>query len=89
MSSIQFSPALDQDPLIQQFDACLVAISNSASGTLDDMDATKQLLASLDGSFYDKVITPIRLDVELAKVDMEDICTHILEIWEQANLNLD
>ncbi|KAK3278133.1 hypothetical protein CYMTET_13908 [Cymbomonas tetramitiformis] len=47
--------------------------------------AKKQLLASLDTDFYDKVITPLRLDVELAKVELEDIFAHILDVWEQAN----
>ncbi|KAK3238998.1 hypothetical protein CYMTET_51037 [Cymbomonas tetramitiformis] len=40
------------------------------------------LLASLDTDFYDKVITTLRLDVELAKVELEDILAHILEVWE-------
>ncbi|KAK3235093.1 hypothetical protein CYMTET_54684 [Cymbomonas tetramitiformis] len=70
------------DPLIQDFDACLTAIRASPSGPLDDMVAKKQLLASLDPIMYDKVATPLRLDVDLAKVDLEDIYAHILEIWE-------
>ncbi|KAK3265162.1 hypothetical protein CYMTET_26139 [Cymbomonas tetramitiformis] len=42
--------------------------------------AKKPLLASLDPVFYDKVLTPLRLDVELAKVDLEDIYdAHALE----------
>ncbi|KAK3234963.1 hypothetical protein CYMTET_54813 [Cymbomonas tetramitiformis] len=49
------------------------------------MIAKKQLLASLDTDFYNKVITPLRLGVELAKVEPEDIFAHILEVWEQAN----
>ncbi|KAK3265161.1 hypothetical protein CYMTET_26139 [Cymbomonas tetramitiformis] len=45
--------------------------------------AKKPLLASLDPVFYDKVLTPLRLDVELAKVDLEDIYdAHALEVWE-------
>ncbi|KAK3242916.1 hypothetical protein CYMTET_47416 [Cymbomonas tetramitiformis] len=36
-----------------------------------DMVAKKQLQASLDTVFFDKVLTPRRLDVELAKVDLE------------------
>ncbi|KAK3263393.1 hypothetical protein CYMTET_27797 [Cymbomonas tetramitiformis] len=49
------------------------------------MVAKKQLLASIDLDFYDKLITPLRLDVELVKVELEDIYAHILEVWEQAN----
>ncbi|KAK3288445.1 hypothetical protein CYMTET_4080 [Cymbomonas tetramitiformis] len=49
------------------------------------MVAKKQLLASLDLDFYDKVIMPLRLDVELAKVELEDIYAHILDVWEQTN----
>ncbi|KAK3243162.1 hypothetical protein CYMTET_47166 [Cymbomonas tetramitiformis] len=82
LCSIYFDDKKDPDPLIQDFDACLTAIGNGASGPLDDMMAKKQLLASLDPEFYDKVITPLRLDVELAKVELEDIYAHILEIWD-------
>ncbi|KAK3284807.1 hypothetical protein CYMTET_7570 [Cymbomonas tetramitiformis] len=82
LCAIYFDSKLDPDPLIQDFDACLTAIRNAASGPLDDMVTKKQLLASLDIDFYDKVNTPLRLDVELAKVDLEDIYAHIFEIWE-------
>ncbi|KAK3284353.1 hypothetical protein CYMTET_7999 [Cymbomonas tetramitiformis] len=82
LCSIYFDDKKDPDPLIQDFDACLTAIGNGASGPLDDMMAKKQLLASLDPEFYDKVITPLRLDVELAKVELEDIYAHVLEIWD-------
>ncbi|KAK3240841.1 hypothetical protein CYMTET_49350 [Cymbomonas tetramitiformis] len=64
--------------------ASLVAIRNSACGALDEMVAEKQFLASLDLVFYEKlVVTPLRLDVELA------IYAHILEMWVQANPNPD
>ncbi|KAK3238320.1 hypothetical protein CYMTET_51658 [Cymbomonas tetramitiformis] len=82
LCAIYFDSKLDPDPLIQDFDACMTAIRNAASGPLDDMVAKKQLLASLDPVMYDKVTTPLRLDVDLAKVDLEDIYAHILEIWE-------
>ncbi|KAK3249497.1 hypothetical protein CYMTET_41050 [Cymbomonas tetramitiformis] len=82
LCSIFFNSEKDPDPLIQDFDACLTAIGNGPSGPLDEMMAKKQLLASLDTEFYDKVITPLRLDVELAKVDLEDIYAHVLEIWD-------
>ncbi|KAK3235780.1 hypothetical protein CYMTET_54044 [Cymbomonas tetramitiformis] len=85
LCAIYFDSKLDPDPLIQDFDACLTAIRNAASGPLDDMVAKKQLLASLDPIMYDKVTTPLRLDVDLAKVDLEDIYAHILEIWESEN----
>ncbi|KAK3268336.1 hypothetical protein CYMTET_23152 [Cymbomonas tetramitiformis] len=54
LCSIFVDPKLDPDPLIQDFDGCLTAIRNGASGALDDMVAKKQLLASLDTTFYDK-----------------------------------
>ncbi|KAK3288201.1 hypothetical protein CYMTET_4316 [Cymbomonas tetramitiformis] len=73
LCAIYFDSKLDPDPLIQDFDACLTAIRNAASGPLDDMVAKKQLLASLDPIMYDKVTTPLRLDVDLAKVDLEDM----------------
>ncbi|KAK3246820.1 hypothetical protein CYMTET_43656 [Cymbomonas tetramitiformis] len=82
LCSIFFDAEKDPVPLIQDFDAWLTAIGNGASGPLDDMMAKKQLLASLDTDFYDKVITPLRLDVELPKVELEDIYAHILEIWD-------
>ncbi|KAK3266131.1 hypothetical protein CYMTET_25234 [Cymbomonas tetramitiformis] len=85
LCAIYFDAKFDPDPLIQDFDACLTAIRNAASGPLDDMVAKKQLLASLDPIMYDKVTTPLRLDVDLAKVDLEDIYAHILEIWESEN----
>ncbi|KAK3264075.1 hypothetical protein CYMTET_27163 [Cymbomonas tetramitiformis] len=55
--------------------------ARGASGPLDDMVAKKQLLAFLDTVFYDTVLTPLRLEVELAKVDLEDIYAHVLEVW--------
>ncbi|KAK3272144.1 hypothetical protein CYMTET_19544 [Cymbomonas tetramitiformis] len=82
LCSIFFNSEKDPDLLIQDFDACLTAIGNGPSGPLDEMMAKKQLLASLDTKFYDKVITPLRLDVELAKVDLEDIYAHVLEVWD-------
>ncbi|KAK3287626.1 hypothetical protein CYMTET_4870 [Cymbomonas tetramitiformis] len=85
LCAIYFDSKLDPDPLIRDFDACLTAIRTSPSGPLDDMVAKKQLLASLDPIMYDKVFTPLRLDVDLAKVDLEDIYAHILEIWESEN----
>ncbi|KAK3256261.1 hypothetical protein CYMTET_34594 [Cymbomonas tetramitiformis] len=51
LCSIFFDSTRDPDPLIQDFNACLTAISSGASGVLDDMVAKKQLLASLDLDF--------------------------------------
>ncbi|KAK3237775.1 hypothetical protein CYMTET_52176 [Cymbomonas tetramitiformis] len=81
--SISFGSADDPEPLVAQFDECLKAIA--ASGALDDTAAKRQLLAALDGEFYRDVITPLRLDTELAKVGIEEIYTHVLEVWWCAN----
>ncbi|KAK3268456.1 hypothetical protein CYMTET_23046 [Cymbomonas tetramitiformis] len=94
LCAIHFASNLDPDPLIQDFDACPTAIRNSPSGPLDDMMAKKQLLASLDPIMYDKVTTPLRLDVELAKPSLPtsptmlysggvDVKTLILEFEKQ------
>ncbi|KAK3287016.1 hypothetical protein CYMTET_5454 [Cymbomonas tetramitiformis] len=56
-------------------------------GALDDKAAKRQLLAALDGEFYREVITPLRLDTELAKVAIEEIYNHVLEVWWCAHPN--
>ncbi|KAK3280240.1 hypothetical protein CYMTET_11911 [Cymbomonas tetramitiformis] len=60
---------------------------SSLAGALDDKAAKRQLLAALDGEFYREVITPLRLDTELAKVAIEEIYNHVLEVWWCAHLN--
>ncbi|KAK3282849.1 hypothetical protein CYMTET_9434 [Cymbomonas tetramitiformis] len=77
----------DPGPLIIQFNDFLVAIVASASGALDDKQAKRQLLAALDAGFYKEVTTPPRLDMELDKVDIEDIFAHVLEVLEKVNPN--
>ncbi|KAK3232720.1 hypothetical protein CYMTET_56938 [Cymbomonas tetramitiformis] len=72
------SPAREE-PLVAQFDECLKAIAASGAGPLDDEAAKRQLLAALDTEFYKEVITPLRLDTELAKASIEEVYTHILE----------
>ncbi|KAK3242855.1 hypothetical protein CYMTET_47473 [Cymbomonas tetramitiformis] len=78
---ISFGSSVDPEPLVAQFDECLKAIAASGAGSLDDKAAKRQLLAALDAEFYREVITPLRLDTELAKVGIEEIYTHILEVW--------
>ncbi|KAK3258487.1 hypothetical protein CYMTET_32464 [Cymbomonas tetramitiformis] len=85
--SISFGSSVDPEPLVAQFDECLKAIAASGAGALDDEAAKRQLLAALDTEFYNKVITPLRLDTELAKVSIEEVYTHILEGWWCANPN--
>ncbi|KAK3284920.1 hypothetical protein CYMTET_7447 [Cymbomonas tetramitiformis] len=75
----------DPEPLVAQFDECLKAIAASGAGPLDDEAAKRQLLAALDVEFYKEAITPLRLDTELAKVGIEEIYTHVLEVWWCAN----
>ncbi|KAK3262826.1 hypothetical protein CYMTET_28346 [Cymbomonas tetramitiformis] len=53
--------------------------------TLPLRQAKRQLLSALDKDFSKEVSTPLRLDVELDKVDIEDIYAHILEVWERVN----
>ncbi|KAK3253294.1 hypothetical protein CYMTET_37449 [Cymbomonas tetramitiformis] len=83
--SISFGSSNDPEPLVAQFDECLKAIAASGAGPLDDEAAKRQLLAALDVEFYKEVITPLRLDTELAKVGIEEIYTHVLEVWWCAN----
>ncbi|KAK3283452.1 hypothetical protein CYMTET_8849 [Cymbomonas tetramitiformis] len=78
---ISFGSSDDPEPLVAQFDECLKAIAASGAGPLDDETAKRQLLAALDTDFYKEVITPLRLDTELAKVGIEEVYTHILEVW--------
>ncbi|KAK3270048.1 hypothetical protein CYMTET_21532 [Cymbomonas tetramitiformis] len=85
--SISFGSSVDPEPLVAQFDECLKAIAASGAGPLDDEAAKRQLLAALDTDFYKEVITPLRLDTELAKVSIEEVYTHILEVWWCANPN--
>ncbi|KAK3267016.1 hypothetical protein CYMTET_24397 [Cymbomonas tetramitiformis] len=83
--SISFGSSDDPEPLVAQFDEFLKAIAASGAGPLDDEAAKRQLLAALDVEFYKEVITPLRLDTELAKVGIEEIYTHVLEVWWCAN----
>ncbi|KAK3274213.1 hypothetical protein CYMTET_17590 [Cymbomonas tetramitiformis] len=76
---ISFGSSDDPEPLVAQFDECLKAIAASGAGSLDEKAAKRQLLAALDPEFYREVITPLRLDTELAKVGIEEVYTHILE----------
>ncbi|KAK3252665.1 hypothetical protein CYMTET_38046 [Cymbomonas tetramitiformis] len=85
--SISFGSSVDPEPLVAQFDECLKAIAASGAGPLDDEAAKRQLLAALDAEFYKEVITPLRLDTELAKVSIEEVYTHVLEVWWSANPN--
>ncbi|KAK3250591.1 hypothetical protein CYMTET_40035 [Cymbomonas tetramitiformis] len=78
---IFFGSSDDPEPLVAQFDECLKAIAASGAGPLDDEAAKRQLLAALDPLFYKEVITPLRLDTELAKVGIKEIYTHVLEVW--------
>ncbi|KAK3232576.1 hypothetical protein CYMTET_57080 [Cymbomonas tetramitiformis] len=78
---ISFGSSVDPEPLVAQFDECLKAIAASGAGPLDDEAAKRQLLAALDTEFYKEVITPLRLDTELAKVSIEEVYTHILEVY--------
>ncbi|KAK3275265.1 hypothetical protein CYMTET_16593 [Cymbomonas tetramitiformis] len=82
---ISFGSSDDPEPLVAQFDECLKAIAASGVGSLDEKAAKRQLLAALDPEFYREVITPLRLDTELAKVGIEEVYTHILEVWWCAN----
>ncbi|KAK3272901.1 hypothetical protein CYMTET_18828 [Cymbomonas tetramitiformis] len=84
---ITFGSSNDPEPLVAQFDECLKAIAASGAGPLDDEAAKRQLLAALDADFYKEVITPLRLDTELAKVSIEEVYTHVLEVWWGANPN--
>ncbi|KAK3238547.1 hypothetical protein CYMTET_51449 [Cymbomonas tetramitiformis] len=84
---ISFGSSDDPEPLVAQFDECLKAITASGAGSLDEKAAKRQLLAALDPEFYREVITPLRLDTELAKVGIEEMYTHILEVWWCANPN--
>ncbi|KAK3260853.1 hypothetical protein CYMTET_30212 [Cymbomonas tetramitiformis] len=55
---------------------------------MDEKAAIKrQLLAALDPEFYREVITPLRLDTELAKMTLEEIFAHVLEVWWCAHPN--
>ncbi|KAK3276879.1 hypothetical protein CYMTET_15078 [Cymbomonas tetramitiformis] len=85
--SISFGSSDDPEPLVAQFDECLKAIAASGAGPLDDEAAKRQLLAALDPVFYKEAITPLRLDTELAKVGIEEVYTHVLEVWWCANPN--
>ncbi|KAK3279116.1 hypothetical protein CYMTET_12985 [Cymbomonas tetramitiformis] len=67
----------------KEFDECLKAIAASSSGPLDDRQAKRQLLASLDEFVYKEVAAALRLDPELDKVDIEDIFVHVVEVWEK------
>ncbi|KAK3238136.1 hypothetical protein CYMTET_51832 [Cymbomonas tetramitiformis] len=54
---------------------------------MDEKAAKRQLLAALDPEFYREVITPLRLDTELAKMALEEIFAHVLEVWWCAHPN--
>ncbi|KAK3234078.1 hypothetical protein CYMTET_55659 [Cymbomonas tetramitiformis] len=54
---------------------------------MDEKAAKRQLLAALDPEFYREVITPMRLDTELAKMALEEIFAHVLEVWWCAHPN--
>ncbi|KAK3257051.1 hypothetical protein CYMTET_33848 [Cymbomonas tetramitiformis] len=54
---------------------------------MDEKAAKRQLLAALHPEFYREVITPLRLDTELAKMTLEEIFTHVLEVWWFAHPN--
>ncbi|KAK3280416.1 hypothetical protein CYMTET_11742 [Cymbomonas tetramitiformis] len=85
---ISFGVDDDPEPLVTQFHECLKAIDASGAGAMDEKTAKRQLLAALDPEFYKEVIiTPLRLDTELAKVALKEICTHILEVWWCAHPN--
>ncbi|KAK3245401.1 hypothetical protein CYMTET_45028 [Cymbomonas tetramitiformis] len=77
---IYFSESDDPEPLVARFDECLKSVEASGAGSLDEKAAKRQLLATLDPNFYKEVITPLRLDTELAKVNIEEIYTHVLEV---------
>ncbi|KAK3262143.1 hypothetical protein CYMTET_28985, partial [Cymbomonas tetramitiformis] len=79
--AISFSASDDPEPLVTQFDECIKAIAASGAGPLDDQHAKRQLLSALDPEFYKEVITPLRLDTELDKVTIEEIYTHVCEVW--------
>ncbi|KAK3270395.1 hypothetical protein CYMTET_21205 [Cymbomonas tetramitiformis] len=65
--AISFGSTDDPEPLVTQFHECLKAIDASGAGALDEKAAKRQLLAALDPVFYKEVVTPLRLDTELAK----------------------
>ncbi|KAK3285535.1 hypothetical protein CYMTET_6867 [Cymbomonas tetramitiformis] len=54
---------------------------------MDEKTAKRQLLAALDPELHREVITPLRLDTKLAKVALEEIFTHVLEVWWCAHPN--
>ncbi|KAK3247963.1 hypothetical protein CYMTET_42553 [Cymbomonas tetramitiformis] len=62
-----------------------LAIASSGAGPIGERHAKRQLLSSLDTDFYNEVVTPLRLDTELDKISIEEIYTHICEVWWCAN----
>ncbi|KAK3284938.1 hypothetical protein CYMTET_7435 [Cymbomonas tetramitiformis] len=65
--SISFGVDDDPETMVTQFHECFKAIEASTAGAMDEKIAKRQLLAALDPEFYKEVITPLRLDTELAK----------------------
>ncbi|KAK3275272.1 hypothetical protein CYMTET_16587 [Cymbomonas tetramitiformis] len=62
LSSIYFGHDVDPDPLIAQFDACLVAIAASPSRALDDRQANRQqLIAAFEKQLEDAQSTLVAL----------------------------
>ncbi|KAK3261301.1 hypothetical protein CYMTET_29787 [Cymbomonas tetramitiformis] len=68
----------DNDALLDLADA-----ANEVKNVFDGQEAG---LASLNANFiYKAVLTPLRLDVEIDKVELVDFYAYILEVWESVN----
>ncbi|KAK3272918.1 hypothetical protein CYMTET_18816 [Cymbomonas tetramitiformis] len=75
----------DPEPLILDYYTALAKLPAALGTALPEQKAKRQLLAALDREFYKEVRTPLVKDIEIDKVDLEDIFTHILQVYADSD----
>ncbi|KAK3280363.1 hypothetical protein CYMTET_11791 [Cymbomonas tetramitiformis] len=77
---INFPADVDPEPLIFDYYTALAKAPAALGIALPPRNAKRKLLAALDRDFYKDVRNPLVKDVEIDKVDLEDIFTHVMQM---------